>query len=189
MCCIALSFACFCIAPGQASTLVSRTPAILGFGTSCSALRRPTLFLGRPGPNGPNPLVSCALVASFLRCMPVARAPTCINPGAWFTMSVLCVSPLPWRRPTRPCCANAWAACLESASQARGLSLTAPADLTAASAVATGRQTRKFPPLIPEFASVSWEPPSFQPDATCKVLLSHSSGGVGGKRPDLNLNP
>ena len=81
------------------------------------------------------------------------------------------------------------AACLESASQARGLSLSAPADLTAASAAATGRQTRKFPPLIPEFASISWEPPSFQPDAACKVLLSHSSGGDSGKESGPRPKP
>ena len=119
--CIGSSFACFCIALVPASTLVPRILAILGFGTCCSASLKPTLFLGRrllsslltlisvaTGPIGPNQLASCALVASSLRCRPAARARTCINPGAWFTMSVLCASPPPWRRLIRPCCANVW---------------------------------------------------------------------------------
>ena len=81
------------------------------------------------------------------------------------------------------------AACLESASRAHGFSLSAPPDLTAASAAASGRQTRKFPPLIPELASISWEPPSFQLDSNCKVLLSHSSGGDSGKETGPEPKP
>ena len=68
------------------------------------------------------------------------------------------------------------AACLQTAAAAHRIFLTAAADLTTRASAATGRQTHRFPPLIPEFVSVTWEPASFQPDSSCKILLSHAAG-------------
>ena len=39
-----------------------------------------------------------------------------------------------------------------------------------------GTQSSKFPPLIPEFCRISWEPASFKPDKSCRILFSHASG-------------
>ncbi|CAE7811948.1 unnamed protein product [Symbiodinium sp. CCMP2592] len=73
------------------------------------------------------------------------------------------------------------ASCLESAASFLGLSLQASPDLAASSVAVLGRQHRRFPPLIPEFRKVSWEPPSFQPDDSCRILLSQSAGEDGGR--------
>ncbi|CAE7806588.1 unnamed protein product [Symbiodinium sp. CCMP2592] len=73
------------------------------------------------------------------------------------------------------------ASCLESAASFLGLSLQASPDLAASSVAVLGRQHRRFPPLIPEFRKVSWEPPSFQPDDSCRILLSQIAGEDGGR--------
>ena len=43
-----------------------------------------------------------------------------------------------------------------------------------------GTQSPKFPPLIPEFCRISWEPATFEPDKSCRILFSHASGVKGG---------
>ncbi|CAE7725562.1 unnamed protein product [Symbiodinium sp. CCMP2592] len=73
------------------------------------------------------------------------------------------------------------ASCLESAASFRGLSLHASPDLAASSVAVLGRQHRRFPPLIPEFRNVTWEPPSFQPDDSCRILLSQVAGEDSGR--------
>ncbi|CAE7464336.1 unnamed protein product [Symbiodinium sp. CCMP2592] len=73
------------------------------------------------------------------------------------------------------------ASCLESAASFMGLSLQASPDLAASSVAVLGRQHRRFPPLIPEFRKVTWEPPSFQPDDSCRILLSQVAGEDSGR--------
>ncbi|CAE6941197.1 unnamed protein product [Symbiodinium sp. CCMP2592] len=73
------------------------------------------------------------------------------------------------------------ASCLESAASFMGLSLQASPDLAASSVAVLGRQHRRFPPLIPEFRKVTWEPPSFQPDDSCRILLSQAAGEDSGR--------
>ena len=83
--------------------------------------------------------------------------------------------------------AKRWADCFAREATTRGLPLQVPTSLHAESLASVGRQTRKFLPLIPEFSRVSYLPASFQPDKSCKILLSHGQGGVsGGEKTQVN---
>ncbi|CAE7029847.1 unnamed protein product [Symbiodinium sp. CCMP2592] len=86
------------------------------------------------------------------------------------------------------------ASCLESAALFLGLSLQTSPDLAANSVAVLGRQHRRFPPLIPEFRKVTWEPPSFQPNDSCRILLSQIAGEDSGREnaaedADKEVNP
>ena len=72
-----------------------------------------------------------------------------------------------------PLLATRWADCLKSRATACRLSSQPAADLHAVSLAASARQSRKFQPLLPEFREIRYMPSSFQPDKSCKVLLSH----------------
>ena len=77
-----------------------------------------------------------------------------------------------------PLLAKRWANCFAARAQAWNLNLQPASDLHAVSLAATARQSRrKFQPLIPEFREVRQLPASFQPDKSCKVLLSHDVTG------------
>ena len=78
------------------------------------------------------------------------------------------------------------AQCLVAHAQTLGISLrdvpSRPVQLAA-----QRTQSSKFPPLIPEFYKVVWEPADFQPSAFCRILFSHASGGKDGG--DQNAPP
>ena len=74
--------------------------------------------------------------------------------------------------------------CLASRARACHLSLQPAADLHPVSLAASARQSRKFQPLLPEFREIRYMPSSFQPDKSCKVLLSHV---VSGKRESAKI--